>query len=352
MARLEAVLFLAREPLISRKIAQLANLADGTEARTLIRRLNRLYDAAGQAFKVKEIAGGYQLLTRPEFGPWLRRLHETPAETRLSAPAMETLAVVAYRQPILRAEVSAVRGVQCDDILRQLMERNLVRIMGRSEDLGRPRLYGTTKRFLELFGLRSLDELPRAAEFRSSPQPAAKSDSVDDRSSENKNERNPDVGRAEDISSSEPNSEEKSVTTCIRPAPNREDLVEESFAALAEIAKLESARRNPMAKPISGAKADDEEDEDEDEIDDDDEDEDDDWDDDDDEDDADDEDEEDDDLVDEEWEEVDDDDEEDDDEDDEDDEEWDDEDEEDDDWDDDDDDEDEEEEEEWEDDEK
>ena len=80
---------------------------------------------------------------------------------------METLAVVAYRQPILRAEIEAIRGVQCDDILRQLLERDLIRIMGRSEDLGRPLLYGTTKRFLELFGLRNFDELPRAAEFRS-----------------------------------------------------------------------------------------------------------------------------------------------------------------------------------------
>jgi segregation and condensation protein B len=83
-------------------------------------------------------------------------------EVRLSAPAMETLAVVAYRQPVLRAEVEAIRGVQCGEILRQLMERDLVRIAGRSEELGRPFLYGTTRRFLEVFGLRHLDELPRA----------------------------------------------------------------------------------------------------------------------------------------------------------------------------------------------
>ncbi len=112
------------------------------------------------------MAGGYQLLTRPKFGPWLRRLLQSPVETRLSAPAMETLAVVAYRQPVLRTEIEAVRGVQCGDILRQLMERDLVRIVGRSDDLGRPLLYGTTKRFLAMFGLRHLDELPRAAEFR------------------------------------------------------------------------------------------------------------------------------------------------------------------------------------------
>ncbi len=160
LARLEAVLLLSREPLSSRKLAELAGLADGTEARTLVRRLNRLYDSEGCAFRVYEVGGGYQLLTRPEFAPWLRRLHETPVEVRLSVPAMETLAVVAYRQPVLRAEIEAIRGVQCGEILRQLMEHDLVRIVGRSEQLGRPFLYGTTRRFLQVFGLRRLDDLP------------------------------------------------------------------------------------------------------------------------------------------------------------------------------------------------
>lgn len=166
LARVEAVLFLAREPLSSRKIAQLAGLADGTEARTLIRRLNQFYDQGGGTFRVEELAGGFQLLTRPMFGPWLRRLLQSPVETRLSAPAMETLAVVAYRGPVLRGEIEAIRGVQCGDILRQLMDRDLVRITSRSDDLGRPLLYGTTKRFLQIFGLRNLDELPLATDLR------------------------------------------------------------------------------------------------------------------------------------------------------------------------------------------
>ena len=166
LARLEAVLFLAREPLSSRKIAQLVSLADGTEARTLIRRLNRMFDESASAFRIEELAGGFQLMTRPRFGPWLKRLLQTPVEMRLSAPALETLAVVAYRQPVLRAEVEAIRGVQSGDILRQLMERDLVRISGRADELGRPLMYGTTKRFLQLFGLRHLDELPRAEALR------------------------------------------------------------------------------------------------------------------------------------------------------------------------------------------
>ena len=161
LARLESVLFIAREPLSSRKLAHLADLADGTKARTLVRALNRLYDSEGRAFRAVEVAGGFQLLSRPKFAPWLRRLCSAPIEVRLSGPAMETLAVVAYRQPVLRVAIEAVRGVQCGEILRQLMERDLVKIVGRSEELGRPFLYGTTKRFLQVFGLRSLDDLTR-----------------------------------------------------------------------------------------------------------------------------------------------------------------------------------------------
>ena len=130
LTALEAVLFLSQQPQSSRKLAQLAGLADGTKARTLVRTLNRRYDAEGSAFRVEEVAGGFQLMTRSKFAPWLRRLHSAPAEVRLSAPAMETLAVVAYRQPVLRAEIEAIRGVQSGEVLRQLIERDLVRIAG------------------------------------------------------------------------------------------------------------------------------------------------------------------------------------------------------------------------------
>lgn len=153
-------MFLSREPLNSRKVAQHANLQDGTEARTLIRALNRLYDQEGRAFRVEEVAAGYQLLTRRKFAGWLRRLSHVPLEIRLSGPALETLAVIAYRQPVLRADIEAIRGVNCGEILRLLMERDLVRIGGRSEELGRPYLYTTTKRFLQLFGLTALEDLP------------------------------------------------------------------------------------------------------------------------------------------------------------------------------------------------
>jgi segregation and condensation protein B len=165
-SRLEAVLFLAREPLGLRKLAQSANLTDATEARTLLTLLGQCYDARGGAFQLEQVAGGYQLMTRPKFAPWLRWLVPGEQEIRLSPPALETLAVVAYRQPILRAEVEAIRGVACGELLRQLMDRDLLRIVGRSEELGRPLWYGTTKRFLQVFGLRDVDQLPLAERLR------------------------------------------------------------------------------------------------------------------------------------------------------------------------------------------
>ncbi len=163
---LEAILLIAREPLSARRLAVLAGLADPTQARTLARRLNEQYDLHGHAFRIEEIAGGMQLLSRPQFASWLRRLDHVPGEELLSQGMLETLAIVAYRQPLLRAEIEAIRGVGCDEVLRQLMQRDLVRICGRHEDLGRPYLYGTTKRFLQLFGLQSLDSLPRAQKIR------------------------------------------------------------------------------------------------------------------------------------------------------------------------------------------
>jgi len=110
LARLEAILLLAKEPMSSRKLAQFAGLEDGTQARSMIQRLNAEFDSAGRAFRVEEVAGGYQLLTRRKFSAWLRRLAHVPGETRLSAPALETLAVIAYRQPVLKADIDAIRG--------------------------------------------------------------------------------------------------------------------------------------------------------------------------------------------------------------------------------------------------
>jgi segregation and condensation protein B len=164
LALLEAALLAADEPLTARKLAQAAGLGDSKEARQLMRRLRELYDREGSAFQVEEVAGGFQLLTRPEFHPWLVRLRRAGQDLRLSPAARETLAIVAYRQPIMRADIEAVRGVYCGETLRLLMEKGLVRIAGRHDSLGRPVLYATTKKFLAVFGLRSLKDLPASDE--------------------------------------------------------------------------------------------------------------------------------------------------------------------------------------------
>ena len=160
IALLEAALFLAKEPMSSRRLAQLAGLPEGTRTRQLIRSLNKRYDQEQSAFCVAEVAGGFQLRTRPEFAAWLVRMQEVPTAVRLSNPAMETLTVIAYRQPVPRTEVERIRGVQCGDLIRQLLDQDLAKIVGRSEELGRPFLYGTTSKFLQIFGLGSLNDLP------------------------------------------------------------------------------------------------------------------------------------------------------------------------------------------------
>ena len=179
LAKVEAVLLSAEEPLTPRRLARIAELADTGEARRLVTRLNELYLRDGSAFVVEELAGGYQLLTRPELRPWIDRFCQASEEIQLSEPTLETLAIVAYRQPICRADVEAIRGVQVGESLRQLMDKGLVRFAGRDESLGRPYLYGTTKLFLQVFGLRNLHELPLVELLRPPPAPPAEPESED-----------------------------------------------------------------------------------------------------------------------------------------------------------------------------
>lgn len=160
VTRVEAALFLAAGPLTLRKLAALADLPDGSAARVAVEELRHRLRRRGSALQAVEVAGGVQLLTRPQLADWLIKLHGPQEQLRLSPPALETLAVAAYRQPVLRAEIEAIRGVQCGELLRLLMDRGFLRIVGRSEELGRPILYGTTPKFLQVFGLRRLEELP------------------------------------------------------------------------------------------------------------------------------------------------------------------------------------------------
>jgi segregation and condensation protein B len=164
---IEGVLFASDTPLTLGKIVSIIGVGTARDARNHIKALNEQYAETGRAFRIENIAGGYQMLTRPEFNTWLRRLKQSRQDSKLSQAAMETLAVVAYKQPVVRAEIEAIRGVASGEMLNRLRELGLVKIVGRAEDLGRPMLYGTTKRFLEVFGLSDLKELPEVEELQS-----------------------------------------------------------------------------------------------------------------------------------------------------------------------------------------
>lgn len=184
----EALLFSAQKPLAIGEIVaairgagedddlehpnEFAKVRDA-EVAGAVEQLKIEYIQQQRAFQLVEKPDGWQLVTDPSFGPWVRQLYPGPKPARLSAPALETLAIIAYRQPITRADVEAVRGVTIDGVLQTLMERGLVRISGRAEIPGRPLLYETTQFFLEHFGLRNLDELPNAEELRKRYLPVA-----------------------------------------------------------------------------------------------------------------------------------------------------------------------------------
>ena len=177
--RVEALLLSTERPLSDGKLADLleVSLDDGGSAavRKAIDELNAAYEDSGRSFRIEAVAGGRQILTLPAFGPVLHRLHQAKMQTRLSPAALETLAIVAYRQPVLRADIEAIRGVASGEVLRGLMERRMVKIVGRAEEIGRPILYGTTRGFLRTFGLSNLDDLPQAKELREpSNKPARK----------------------------------------------------------------------------------------------------------------------------------------------------------------------------------
>jgi len=158
---IEAILFASDQPVSADRLADAAG--EGVAVGLVKKAVEELladYDAQGRAFTIEEVAGGYQLFTRPEYNKYLKPLVRARQQARLTQAALETLAIIAYKQPIARAEVEDIRGVACGDMIRALMEKGLVRIAGRSEQLGRALLYGTTKKFLQAFGLSSVKDLP------------------------------------------------------------------------------------------------------------------------------------------------------------------------------------------------
>jgi len=159
LAIVEAMLFASDAPLEVERIQEVLE-ASREEALAVVSALQAQYDASGRGLAVAEVAGGYRMGTRPELAPWLLKLRRAQLKARLSRAALETLAIIAYRQPIARPEIEQLRGVGAEGVLAHLLERRLIRVVGRKETPGRPLLYGTTREFLLHFGLRDLSELP------------------------------------------------------------------------------------------------------------------------------------------------------------------------------------------------
>lgn len=161
----EVLLFVSERPLAIEKISSVLDGFDNTAVKSIIDELNGDYAATNRSFNIVEVGGGFQLLTDPFYAPWVRSLFSKDKRQRLSAPSLETLAIIAYRQPITRADMEAIRGVNIEGVLETLLDRDLIKIAGRKDVAGRPFLYGTTKSFLTHFGLNSLQDLPRLQEF-------------------------------------------------------------------------------------------------------------------------------------------------------------------------------------------
>jgi segregation and condensation protein B len=164
----EAVLFASDEPLSE---ARLANIVETSvkQVRQCIENLNGKYRTNNNAFRIEQIAGGYQMLTLSPYNYWLKKLLRARSDSKLSPAALETLAIIAYKQPVIRADIEAIRGVSAGEVIRTLCYKGLVKIVGRAEVLGRPMLYGTTKKFLEVFGLNTLKDLPKVDELKKPP---------------------------------------------------------------------------------------------------------------------------------------------------------------------------------------
>ena len=171
---LEALIFAADEPISLKQLEEILNEGEGNgqvprvaaeEIRRAITELNAEYESGRRAYRILQVGGGYQFATRPEFAEWVGRLYKEKGRRKLSHSALETLAIVAYRQPVTKPEIEAIRGVNADYVLHSLLERRLVTITGRASTVGRPLLYGTTKDFLKHFGINELADLPKPREL-------------------------------------------------------------------------------------------------------------------------------------------------------------------------------------------
>jgi segregation and condensation protein B len=165
-AILEALLFMSAEPMPIERLMVVLGDVSKHEVKRALQALREEMDRQGRGVQLVELAGGYQIVTRKDYAPWIKRLAKIKAAPRLSRYGLETLAIIAYKQPIVRSEIEQIRGVEVSTVLRTLLERKLIRMVGRKEVPGRPILYGTTKLFLQQFGLSDLSQLPPLREFK------------------------------------------------------------------------------------------------------------------------------------------------------------------------------------------
>lgn len=165
-AILESLLFVSADPIPLERFMVVLGTVSKSELRQALQSLREDFDREGRGLQMVELAGGYQIVTRAEHAPWIKRLAKAKASPKLSRSAMESLAIIAYKQPIVRAEIEQIRGVEVSTVLRTLLERKLIRMVGRKDVPGRPIMYGTTKLFLQQFGLSDLSQLPPLREFK------------------------------------------------------------------------------------------------------------------------------------------------------------------------------------------
>lgn len=162
---IEALIFASDKPLSETKLLHYVEEVGAKEIRQYINDINEEYNSSQRPFMIQRVAGGYQIVTRPEFSPWIKQLFKGKIKTRLSQASLEALAIIAFKQPISRPQIEAIRGIQCDGVIKNLLERGLINISGRADTVGRPLLYKTADIFLSYFGINQISDLPKLKEI-------------------------------------------------------------------------------------------------------------------------------------------------------------------------------------------
>lgn len=253
---LETLLFITDAPLPVSRIAQLCEIKNKERLETALVELRKSYDEEGRTLQVMQVAGGWQLATRPEYGLWVRKLYQNKMTVRLTQAALETLCIIAYKQPLTRAEIESIRGVEVIGPLETLTQRRLITVVGRRESIGRPILYGTTSEFLRQFGLNSLDDMPKLESFNiENMAEAAQATAIDlieqESIPEPAAEGEPQADPAQADYSETGTAEEQPAPEAVEPAPESVEPAAETLAEpVVEAAVSEQAADEPREKPL------------------------------------------------------------------------------------------------------